>query len=100
MTIRAGASLPGPLFISVPVGGPLIGLLAVALIPLLLMIWLVQAMFWLCWIVTRELVIPATRGAITAANVVIDEDRQRQLTPSTRRGISAEDRALLRKLGM
>lgn len=100
MSIRAGASLPGPFFITFPVGGPLIGLVGLALLPLIAMWYLMVAMIWLMWMLVSQIAIPALRGSVELGSAAADEYRQRQLTPSTRRGISAEDRELFRKLGM
>lgn len=46
MAIRAGVGLPGPFFITFPIGGPIIGLIAIMVLP---MIWMFQLMFYMCW---------------------------------------------------
>jgi hypothetical protein len=80
------------------------GLLGLMLLPLIAMFYLVYGMGWLTYMMIRYLAIPATRGVINVTSIAVETaveaDRERQLTPSTRRGISAEDRELLRKLGM
>ena len=51
MAIRAGVGLPGPFFLTFPIGGPIIGLFALMLAPVWLMFimckWLIKGMVWL-----------------------------------------------------
>ena len=108
MTIRAGASLPGPFFISFPIAGPALGIIGIAVLPFAFVIWIGINLFiglgWLIGKTIQHLVIPAAGAAVEATEAAITEARHQRrehlAVPSNRPGLTPADRALLRKLGM
>lgn len=94
MSIRAGVSLPGPFFLILPVGGPILGLLGLLILPMLFMVWLMVVfcvlMFRLIALIVGA-VVPAAVNAGLHANDLRIEARNSRLT--------ADEQAFIDSLG-
>ncbi len=82
MAIRAGVGLPGPFFFTFPVGGPILGIFALMVLPvwfmLKLMFYMIWGMGWLFWKLIQAVAPPAKQAVKSGSRQVQAQYRKAQ----------------------